>query len=143
MNRDALEAVFDLTLAPLQEIANDRTVMDCAAGNVRFYFLSLSARIADHSEHTVLKEISSKSCPLFEVPATGLGQDSRNRYEPRNYAHSVQMRWENKRTQDTQIAHYFDQIEIGIDRKVFTGLYQVNPADLYEPDLLHNIYLGL
>ena len=30
-----------------------------------------------------------------------------------------------------------------IDRKVFTGLYRVNPTDLHKADLLDNIYLGL
>jgi len=32
---------------------------------------------------------------------------------------------------------------VKIGRNVFTELYQVNPADLDKPDLLHNIYLGL
>ena len=30
MNADAMQAVFDLILAPLQEIANDGAVIDCA-----------------------------------------------------------------------------------------------------------------
>ena len=30
-----------------------------------------------------------------------------------------------------------------IGRNIFTELYRVNPADLYKPDLLHNIYLDL
>ena len=35
MNADALQAVFDLILAPLQEIANDGAVMDCTDGTTR------------------------------------------------------------------------------------------------------------
>ena len=35
MNADALQAVFDLILAPLQEIAKDGAVMDCADGKTR------------------------------------------------------------------------------------------------------------
>ena len=73
MNADALQAVFDLILVPLQEIANDGAVMDCADGKTRLFFPSLSAWIADHTEHTILNGISTKSCPQCEVPATELG----------------------------------------------------------------------
>ena len=143
MNADDLQAVFDLILALLQEIANDGAVMDCADAKTRLCFPILSAWIADHAEHTILNGISSKSCPQCEVPATQLGQDPRNIYKPRNYAHDAQKAWENEQTQDTHIADYFHQIGMKIDRNVFSGLYRVNPADLHKPDLLHNIYLGL
>ena len=143
MNADALQAVFDLILAPLQEIASDGAVMDCADGKTRLCFPILSAWIADHAEHTILNGISTKSCPQCEVPATELGQDPRNIYEPHNYAHYAQKTWEYKQTQDTHIADYFHQIGMKIYRNVFSRLYRVNPADLYKPDLLHNIYLGL
>ena len=91
MNADALQAVFDLILAPLQEIANDGAVMDYADGKRRLCFPILSAWIADHAEHTILNGISSKSGTQFEVPATELGLDPRNIYEPPNYAHYAQM----------------------------------------------------
>ena len=90
MNADALRAVFDLILAPLQETATDGAVMDCADGKPCLYFPIFSAWIADHAEHTILNGISSRSCPQCEVPATELGQDSPNIYEPRNYAHYAQ-----------------------------------------------------
>ena len=90
MNADALQAVFDLILAPLQEIASDGTVMDCGDGKTRLCFPILSAWIADHAEDTILNGISRKTCPQCEVPATELGQDPRTKYEPRNYAHYVQ-----------------------------------------------------
>ena len=86
MNPDALQAVFDLILAPLQEIANDSPVMNCADGKTRLCFPILSAWIADHAEHTIWNGISSNSCPQCEVPATELGQGLRYIYEPRNYA---------------------------------------------------------
>src|ERR1700760_3237919 len=74
MNVDALQAVFDLILAPLQEIAKDGAVMDYADGKTRLCFPILSAWIADHAGHTILNGISSNSCPQCEVPATELGQ---------------------------------------------------------------------
>jgi hypothetical protein len=143
MNADALQAVFDLILAPLQQISKDGTVMDCADGKTRLCFPILSAWIADHAEHTILHGITSRSCPKCEVPATELGQDPRNTYKPRDYTHYAQKTREYKQTQATSIADYFHQIGVKIDRNVFSGLYRVNPADLHKPDLLHNIYLGL
>ena len=143
MDPDALQAVFDLILAPLQEITNNGVVMDCTDGKTRLCFPILSTWIADHAEHTILNGISSESCPQCEVPATKLGQDLRNIYEPRKYAHYAQKTYEYKQTQDTRIADYFHQIGMKIDHNVFSGLYQVNPADLHKPNLLHNIYLGL
>ena len=90
MNADALQAVFNLILAPLQEIANDGAVMDCADGKMRLCFPILSAWIAEHAKHTILNGISSKPCPQYEVPATELGHEPRNIYDPRNYAHYEQ-----------------------------------------------------
>ena len=79
----------------------------------------------------------------MRFPATELGQDPRNIYEPRNYTHYTQKVWEYEQTQDTHSADYFQQLGMKIDRNVFSGLYRVNPANLHKPDLLHNIYLGL
>ena len=143
MNADALLGVFDLILTPLQEIANDGAVMDCVDGKTRLCFPILSAWIANHAEHSLLNRISSKSCPQCEVPATELGQDPQNIYEPRNYAPYAQKPWDYEQTQDTHIADYFHEIGMKIDSNIFSGLYRINPADLHEPDLLHNIYLGL
>ena len=143
INGDALQAVFDLILALLQDIANDSAVMDCTDGKRRVWFPILSASIADHAEHTILNGISSKSCPQCEFPATELGQDPRNIYEACNYPYYAQKTWEYEQTQDTHIGDYFHRIGMKIDRNVFSGLYRVNPVDLHKPDLLHNIYLGL
>ena len=38
MNADALQAVFHLILAPLQEITNDGALMYCADGKIRLSF---------------------------------------------------------------------------------------------------------
>jgi len=60
-NVDILLAVFDLVLAPLQQVAREGKVMDCADGKTLFCFPMLSARIADHAEHAALQGIGSKS----------------------------------------------------------------------------------
>ena len=117
--------------------------MDRADGKPRLCFPILSAWIGDHAEHTIFNGISSKSCPQCEVPATELGQDPRNIYAPPNYPHYAQKTSEYKQSLDTHIADYFQQMGIKMDRNIFSGLYRVNPAELYNPCLLHNIYLGL
>ena len=141
MNADALQAVFDLILAPLQGIANDGTVIDCTDGKRHLCFPILSAGITDHAKHSILNGISSKSCLQCEVQATEFGQDMRNIYEPCSYAHYAQKTWEYEQTQDTHIADCFHEIGMKIDHSVFSRLYRVNPADLHKPDLLHNISL--
>ena len=123
MNANARQAVLDLIVAPLQEIANDRAVTDCADGKTRLCFPILSAKIADHSEHAILNGISSKTCPQCEFPAPERGQDPRNINEPPNYAHYAQKTWEYQQTQDTHIADYFHEIVMKIDCNVLSGLY--------------------
>ena len=60
---DALRTVFDLVLAPLQQVVQEGTVMDCGDGKTHLCFPILAARIADHAEHAALHGIGSKSCP--------------------------------------------------------------------------------
>ena len=83
-NTDALRAVFDLVLAPLQEVVQEGTVMDCADGKTSLCFPIMSAWIADHTEHAALHGIGSQSCPKCEVPSKELGGNSRKIYESRD-----------------------------------------------------------
>ena len=62
-NADGLWAVFNLVLAPLQQVAPEGTVMDCADRKTRLCFPILPAWTADHAELAALQEIGSKSCP--------------------------------------------------------------------------------
>jgi len=64
-------------------------------------------------------------------------------YEVRNYTHYRENALEHKPGQAAAIAQYVQQVGVKIGRNVFTSLHNVNPADLHNPDILHNIYLGL
>ena len=141
-NADALRAVFDLVLAPLQEVVQEGREMDCADGKTRLCFPILSAWIADHAEHADLHGIGSKSCLMCEVPSKERGGDPRKIYEACDYA----LYWEKAQEQESGeagIAEYFQQVGVKIGRNVFAELYGVNLANLHKPHLLHNIYLGL
>ena len=140
-NADAIRAVFDLVLAPLQEVVQEGTVMDFADGKTRLHFPILAAWIADHPEHTALHGIGSKSCPKCEVPSKELGGNRRKIYEAPDYTLYWEKAWEEE-AGEAGIAEYFQQVLVKIDRNVFTELYRVNPADLHKAELLHNIYLG-
>jgi len=59
-NADVLRALFDLVLAPLQQVARGGTVMDCADGKTRLCFPILLAWIADHADHAAFQGIGSK-----------------------------------------------------------------------------------
>ena len=72
-NADALQAVLNLVLAPLQEVVQEGTVKDCADVKTRLGFPILSAWIADHAEHAALHGMGSQSCPKCEVSSKELG----------------------------------------------------------------------
>ena len=138
---DALQAVFDLILAPLQEVVQEGTMMDCADGKTRLYFPILAAWIADHAEHAVLHRIGSKLCPKCEVPSKELGGNPRKINEARDYT-LYREKAREQESGEAGIAEYFQQVGVKTGRNVFTELYRVNLAGLHKPDLLHNIYLG-
>ena len=105
-NADALQAVFDLVLAPLQEVVQEGRVMDCADGKTRLCFPILAAWITDHAEHAALHRIGSKSCPKCEVPSKKLGGNPQKIYE----AHDYTLYWEKAQEQESGeagITEYF------------------------------------
>lgn len=72
MNADALQAVFDLILATLQESANDGAMMDCVVREKCFCFPILSIWIGDHTEHPLLNGINSKWWRSMRFPPQNL-----------------------------------------------------------------------
>jgi len=85
MNADGLQAVFVLVLAPLQHVAQEGMIMDCADGKTRLCFPIFVAWIVDHAEHVALNGIGSKLCPRCEVQCKELGGNLVKMYETRDY----------------------------------------------------------
>ena len=142
-NADTQRAVFNLVLAPLQPVAQEGTVMDCAEGKTRLDFPILSTWIEDHAEHGALQGIGSKSCPKCEVPCEELGGDPWRIYETCDYRRYREKALWHEPAEAARIAEYFQPLGVKIGNNVFIGLDRVSPTDLHKPDLLHNIYLGL
>jgi len=142
-NADVLWAVFDLVLAPLQQVAREGTVMNCADGKTRLCFPILSAWIAEHAEHAALQGIGSKSCPKCEVPCEERGGDSQRMYETGDYMLYREKPLGYEPAEAAGIGEYFQRLGVKIGNNGFTGLDRVSRADLHKADLLHNIYLAL
>ena len=132
-NADTLRAVFDLVLAPLQPVAQEGTVIDCADGKTRLCFPILLAWIADHAEHSALQGIGSMSCSKCEVPCMELGGDLRRIYETRDYMPYREKALEHEPAEAASIAEYFQRLGVKIGNNVFIGLDRASPADLNKP----------
>jgi len=142
-NAHTLWGVLDLVLAPLQPVAQEGTVIDCADGKTRLCFPILSVWIADHDEHAALQGIGSKSCSKCEVQGEELGGDPRRIYGTCDYMRYREKALRHEPTEAAGLAEYFQWLGVKIGNNVFIGLERVSPADLDKPDLLYNIYLGL
>ena len=121
INMNTLRAVFDLVLAPLQEVVQRGTVMDCADGKTRLWFPILWAWIVDHAEHATLHGIGSKSCPKCDVPCKELGGNPRRIYETRDYRLYRERSLEHEPGEAAGVAEYFQQVGVKIVRNVFAG----------------------
>ena len=113
-NADVLLALCDLVLAPLQQVAREGTVMDCADGKTCLCFPILSAWIADHAEHAALQGIGSKSCPKWEVPCEELRGDPRRMYEIRHYMLYREKPLRHEPAEAASIAEYFQRLRVKI-----------------------------
>jgi len=109
-NADILRAVFDLVLAPLQQVAREGMVMDCADGKTRLCFPILSAWIADLAEHAALQGIGSKSCQKCEVLCKELSGDPQKMYETRDYMVYRDKARRHEPAEEAGIAQYLQQV---------------------------------
>ena len=78
INADTLQDVFELIIAPLQDVAHVGIPIDCVDGKVRLWFPILSAWIADHMENVALHVLKTNACPKCEVPTNKLGTNTRS-----------------------------------------------------------------
>jgi len=73
INTDTLRDVFELIIAPLQDVAHARIAIDCADGKVPQCFLILSAWIPAYMENGELHGLKTNACPQCVVPTHELG----------------------------------------------------------------------
>jgi len=142
INTDTLQNVFELIFAPLRGVAHSGVPIDCADGKVRLCFPILSAWIADHMENVALHGLKSNPCPKCEVPTHELGTNAKN-YRTRDYARYQRYK---PKIQNAGLESDDNHVmcdNLGIGQNIFHRLDRVSASDLYKPDMLHTIYLGL
>jgi len=137
---DTLQDVFKLIFAPLQDVAHVGISIDCADGKVQLCFPILTVWIADHMENVALHRLKTNDCPKCEVLTNELGTNARS-YGARDYARCQRYKPENQTSgSETDDDHVMN---LGIGQHIFLRLDRVSAYDLYKPDILHTIYLGL
>jgi len=119
MNAYVLRTVFDLVLAPLQQVVQERTVMNCADRKTRLCVPILLAWIADHAEYTALHGIGSKLCPKCEVPCKKLGGNQLIMYKTRDYILYREKPLRHESAEVASIAEYFAEVGVKIGNNVF------------------------
>jgi len=142
INTDTLQDVFELIFAPLQGVAHSAVPIDYADGKVRLCFPILSAWIAEHMENVALHRLKSNACPRCEVPTHELGTNAKN-YQTRDYAKYQRYK---PAIQNAGLESDNNNVmcdNLGIGQNIFHRHDRVSASDLYKPDMLHTIYLGL
>jgi len=76
INADTLQDVFELIIAPLQDVARVGIPIACTDGKVRLCFPILSAWIEDHMENVVLHGLKTNASPKCEVLTNELGTNA-------------------------------------------------------------------
>jgi len=105
-------------------------------------FPILSAWIADHMENVALHGLKTNACPKCEVPTHELGTNAKN-YRSRDYARYQRYEPENANSGSESDNDHVMSDNLGIGQNIFQRLDRVSASDLYKPDMLHTIYLGL
>ena len=140
INTDTLPDVFELIFALLQDVMHAGLPIDCADSKIRLCFPILSEWIANHMESVALYRLKTNAYPKCKVPTHELGTNARS-YRARNYARYQHYIPEN---QTSGLESDDDHVmNLGIGQNIFHRLKPVSASDLYNPDILHTIYLGL
>jgi len=142
INADTLQDVFEVLFAPLQDVAHAGIAIDSTDGQVRQCFLILSAWIVDHMENVALHGLKTNACPECQVPTYELGTNAKN-YRSRDYARYQRYKPENANSGSESDNDHVMSDNLGIGQNIVHRPHRVSASDLYKPDMLNTIYLGL
>ena len=93
-------------------------------------------------ENVALHGLKSNACPKCEVPTHELGTNATS-HRTRDYARYKPYKPE---IQNSGLESDDDHImcdNLGIGQNIFRRVDRVSASDLYQPEMLHTIYLGL
>jgi len=93
-------------------------------------------------ENVALHGLKTNACPECEVPTHELGTNAKN-YRSRDYARYQCYKPENTNSGSESANDHVTSDNLGIGQNIFHRLNWVSASDLYKPDMLNPIYLGL
>ncbi|KAL0630484.1 hypothetical protein Q9L58_010669, partial [Maublancomyces gigas] len=114
-----------------------------ADGQLCLCFPVLYGWVADHLEHVTLQHLKNNCCPVCQVDTSSLGD-----------IWSGQSKFHNHDQYQAKLAHFreagdvadLDWLQVRGLKALMNSFWQlpkVRPEEMWKPDLLHTIYLGL
>lgn len=131
-------------LKPIAEldIAGPGYEWDCADGQVRRCYPILATWIADYQEHVILARIINGLCPVCEIPRTEMGHEPSSRVrefrnrDPMSYQRALERG-------NPEDAEYLASIGLRGEENPFWRFPLCNVYNLWQPDALHLLHLGI
>jgi len=93
-------------------------------------------------ENVALHGLKPNACPKCEVPTHELGTNARS-HPTRDYAQYQRHKPENRNSGSESNDDHIMCDNLGIAQNIFHRLNRISASDMYKPDMLHTIYLGL
>ena len=136
--RDLMEEIFE----PLGN-ANEKGVeIACGDGNVRLCFPRLAAWIADHMENVTLYGIIQNRCVACEEDVEWLGEAVELPAKARDYS-KYKRKYYRYVEGDEGMGEEPQDVGIKLAFGILWELPHIVQIDLYKPDILHMLYLGI
>ena len=142
-NEEILDGVFSLIFEPLEAITRLVKEMNCSDGMVRHCFPVLAAWIANQAENEALHGLKRMGCTVCEVPVKCLGSDAEECFSTRDYERYARIAQRHLDMGDEDFAISLSAVGVRMNRNIFAGIPRKTVPLLFQPDVLHIIYLGL
>jgi hypothetical protein len=134
LNRDVGHKMLSTILEPLNR-HKQGVVLTCADGADRLCIFRLAGWIADHMEYCYLFHIKTNACPVCEVKLVDLGSNQLSR--TRDY---MRYKWMLVSGNLNELKN----VDVHpVESSVMWAVDEVMVTDLWKPDILHVILLGV
>ena len=133
-----MEEIFE----PLASANEHGVEITCGDGNVHLCFPRLAAWIADHMENVTLHGIVQNRCPVCEEDVECLGEAVELPAKARDYS-EYRRKYYRYIEGDESAGEGLWEVGIKLAPGVLWELPHIIQVDLYKPDILHVVYLGI
>ena len=133
-----MEKIFE----PLASANEHGVEIKCGDGNVHLCFPRLAAWIADHMENVTLHRIAQNRCPACEEDVEHLGKAGELPAKARDYS-EYRKKYYRYIEGDESAGEELQEVGIKLAPGVLWELPHVAKVDLYKPEILYVVYLGI